>query len=298
MTHPTDRQGAPVTSDLDRPLAGVEIVSIALNVPGPVAVRRLQDLGASVTTVLPPAGDPLEQYSPPWFIALHAGQQVLTLDLKTETGAARMTELLDAADLFVTSSRPSALRRLGVDFETLSQRHPRLGQIDIVGHPGPDAEIAGHDLTYEAVEGLVRPPGLPTTFVADLSGAERAVSEALVALRVRDTTGRGCRREVALAQTAHDFAAPARYGLTASTAHLGGGYPAYSLYRAADGWIALAALEPHFLSRTLELLDVDGSAESYAAVFATRAAAEWEAWATEHDVPLVAVREPGGVTGP
>lgn len=273
-----------------QPLAGVRVVTVALNVPGPVAVARLQAMGASVTTVLPPHGDPLQEYSQAWFDDLHRGQDVRTLNLKDEVDRGRLTELLDSADVFVTSSRPSALRRLGIDFATLHQAHPRLCQIDIVGHPGEQADIAGHDLTYEAVEGLVRPPSLPSTFVADLSGAERAVSETLAALLVRASTGHGCRREIALSDTAHDFAAPARYGLTAPDAFLGGGNPSYSVYEAADGWIALAALEPHFLRRTLELLDVDGSAPAYAAVFATRPTAEWEAWATEHDVPLAAVR--------
>ena len=276
----------------DAPLAGVRVVSVALNVPGPVAVRRLQDLGAQVTTVLPPAGDPLEEYSAAWFAALHRGQEVCTLNLKEDEPRARLHELLAEADVFLTSSRPSALARLGIDFATLHERHPRLVQIDIVGHPGPDADIAGHDLTYEAVEGLVRPPALPATFVADLSGAERAVSQTLVGLRLRDATGEGCRREIALSDTAHDFAAPARYGLTAPDAFLGGGNPAYSIYAAADGWVALAALEPHFLRRTLDALGVDGSAEAYAAAFATRPAAEWETWANEHDIPLVAVRLP------
>ena len=281
---------APISEDA--PLAGVRVVSVALNVPGPVAARRLQDLGAQVTTVLPPHGDPLEEYSRAWFTELHRGQEVCTLDLKAEEPRRRLDDLLAEADVLLTSSRPSALRRLGIDFATLHARHPRLVQIDVVGHPGAAADVAGHDLTYEAVEGLLRPPSLPTTFVADLSGAERAVSETLVALRLRDATGQGCRREIALSDTAHDFAAPARYGLTAPDAFLGGGNPSYSIYAAADGWVALAALEPHFLRRTLQELGVDGSAEAYAAAFATRPAAEWETWANEHDIPLVAVRLP------
>lgn len=283
-----------MTETRSNPLADVTVVSMALNVPGPVAVARLQQLGASVTTVLPPAGDPLEEYSPQWFADLHRGQQVTTLDLKSEQGRQRLDDLLAEADLFVTSSRASALRRLGVDFEALSVRHPRLCQIDIVGHAGPDADIAGHDLTYAAREGLLRPPTMPATLVADLSGAERAVSEALVALRLRDVDGVGVRREVALADTAHDFAAPATYGLTAPGGRLGGGTPGYALYAAADGWVALAALESHFLVRACELLGVDGSAEAFAAVFATRTCAEWERWASEHDVPLARVS--GGST--
>ncbi|MDO5627000.1 MAG: CoA transferase [Mobilicoccus sp.] len=275
------------------PLADVTVVTMALNVPGPVAASRLQTLGASVTTVLPPAGDPLEQYSPAWFADLHRGQQVTTLDLKSEGGRERLDELLAAADVFLTSSRASALRRLGVDFATLHERHPRLCQVDIVGHGGADADIAGHDLTYVATEGLLRPPTMPSTLVADLSGAERAVSEALVALRVRDATGQGLRSEVALADTAHDFAAPSRYGLTAPGGILGGGTPGYAVYAAGDGWVALAALEPHFLARTVAALGVEPTHEDFARVFATRTVADWQEWASDNDIPLAPIAASG-----
>lgn len=287
MTSHSDDAGL----DAARPLADVRVVTIALNVPGPVTVERLVRYGAAVTTVLPPSGDPLEQYCPPWFADLHRGQQVTTLDLKSEVGRARMADLLDEADLLVTSSRASALRRLSVDFATLHERHPRLCQIDIVGHPGEGADIAGHDLTYQATEGLIRPPAMPTTLVADMFGAERAVSEALVALRVRDATGAGCRREVALSDAAHDAARPVAYGMTSAGGPLDGALPAYGIYAAQDGWIALAALEPHFERRARELLDVDGTAEAYAAVFATRPVADWQVWAAEHDVPLAPIHQ-------
>ncbi|GAB2678756.1 CoA transferase [Thalassiella azotivora] len=273
-----------------RPLAGVHVVSVAVNLPGPAAVARLVDLGATATTVLPPAGDPLHAVQPDWFDDLHRGHELVTLDLKDPGARAWLDGRLATTDVLVTSSRPSALARLGLDEATLRPRFPRLCRVDVVGHAGADAERVGHDLTYQAEAGTVVPPNLPTTLHADLAGAERACAEAVAALLERERTGRGSRREVALADVAHALAEPARRGLTTPGGVLGGGYPAYAVYAAADGHVALAALEPHFWARTLHALGVEGTPQALAGAFAGRTTAEWEAWAAEHDVPLAAVR--------
>ena len=86
------------------------------------------------------------------------------------------------------------------------------------------------------------------------------------------------------------MAAPLRHGLTAPGAVLGGGHPAYRLYAARQGHVAVACLEPHFLARLTDLLGVPPTGEELAPVFATRTAAEWEAWGREHDLPLAEVR--------
>ncbi|MGC5586035.1 CoA transferase [Ornithinimicrobium sp. W1665] len=283
-----------MTSSGDAPLQGTRVVSVAVNLPGPAAAARLTSLGAQVTTVLPPGGDPLDHYHPDWFADLHRDQQLVTLDLKQEADRDRLDALLAGADVLLTSSRPSALRRLGLDFGTLHARHPGLCQVDVVGSPGERAELPGHDLTYQAAVGLVRPPDVPPTLVADLVGAERAVGEALAALLRRGRTGEGSRREVALEDAARTMAEPAVRGLTAPGGLLGGGLPGYAVYPAAEGHVALAALEPHFLRRTVEALGVEATHEAFAEVFGRRTAGEWETWASEHDVPLVAVSVPWG----
>jgi crotonobetainyl-CoA:carnitine CoA-transferase CaiB-like acyl-CoA transferase len=274
----------------DGPLAGVKVVSLAINLPGPAAAARLTALGAHVTTVLPPSGDPLQMIQPDWFSQLHAGQDVVTADLKTEQGLGVLHELLRGADLLVTSSRPSALARLGLDPHSLSSRHPHLCHVAIVGHPGDEAEIPGHDLTYQAVNGLINPPSMPSTLIADMAGAERAAQEGIAALFQRERTGVACRREVALSDVAETMAEPAKRGLTTPGGVLGGGLGVYGLYETKDGWVALAALEPHFAQRAMTELGVDGSPTAFAAVFRTRTAQQWEQWAAERDIPLAAVR--------
>ena len=274
------------------PLTGVRVVSIAINLPGPAAAARLAGQGASVVTVLPPSGDPMEQFATDYFDELHVGQEVRRVDLKSPDGLAEVDELLAAADVFVTSSRPSALRRLSLDWESVHARHPQVCQVDIVGYPGEQAEVPGHDLTYQAGTGMVRDGRMPATLVVDLAGSERAAAEASAALVQRARTGEGIRREVPLSDLAHTMSRPVAHGLTSPGGLLAGDLPVYSVYASADGDVALAALEPHFTARLLEVLELapeDLTRERLAEVFATRTAPEWEEWASTHDLPLVAV---------
>ena len=277
------------------PLDGVRVLSIAINLPGPAAVARLARQGASVTTVIPPSGDPMEQFARPYFDELHVGQEIRRVDLKSDEGRAEVDELLSAADVFVTSSRPSALRRLGLDFASVHERHPQVCQVDIVGYPGEQAEVPGHDLTYQADTGLLGEGSMPTTLVVDLAGSERAAAEAAAALVARARVGEGVRREVPLSDLAETMSRPLAHGLTAPGALLGGGLPVYGIYDSADGPIALAALEPHFTVRLLEVLGIapeELSRERLQEVFFGRTATEWAAWASEHDLPLTPLRSP------
>src|SRR6185436_9068172 len=157
----------------------------------------------------------------------------------------------------------------------VSVRHPRLVQVAITGYPAPDGERSGHDLTYLASEGLLSPPSLPLTLMADMAGAERAVAAVAALLFARERIGAVGYMEVSLAQVARDLAEPRRMGITEPGAVLGGGFPGYAIYRASDGWVAVAALEPHFL-KALER-EVGGTAEAMAATFATESAEHWEA---------------------
>jgi crotonobetainyl-CoA:carnitine CoA-transferase CaiB-like acyl-CoA transferase len=91
-------------------------------------------------------------YHPAWYGMLAHGQEVRRIDLKDPAGRAALHELLTDADLFLTSSRPSALARLGLDWPGLSAKYPRLAQVAITGYPAPDLERSGHDLTYLASE--------------------------------------------------------------------------------------------------------------------------------------------------
>ncbi|HEY2912945.1 MAG TPA: CoA transferase [Candidatus Angelobacter sp.] len=275
-------------------LQGVKIVSLALNAPGPVAAARLAKLGASVTKVEPPRGDATSTAAPGWYEALCHGQRVLRVDLKSPDGRAQLDELLAQADLLLASFRPSALQRLGLDWEALHARHPKLCFVGIVGYAAPFEERTGHDLTYQGDLGLLRPPQMPSTLFIDLAGAERAVSMALALLNRSARSGQAGCAWVSLHECARDLAAPLKAGLTTSDGILGGAYPLYGFYRANDGWIAIAALEPHFAERLLSELGLKkADRPALERIFRQRKAASWEKWAQELDLPLVAVREAG-----
>lgn len=271
------------------PLDGVRAVVLGVNVPAPIAGARMAELGADVVKVEPPAGDPLAAAAPAWYAAIAAGQDVRTLDLKAPEGRARLDELLREADVLVTAQRPAALARLRLAPTDLAAAFPRLCSVAIVGHPPPHADVPGHDLTYLASEGLIEDGRVPRTLIADLGGAERAVSAALALLLGRAAGGAARHVDVALSDAAAAFAAPWRFGITRDGV-LSGRDPAYGCYRARDGWIALAALEPHFWARTLGALGLErADRDTLARHFAERDADEWVRWAREHDVPLARV---------
>ncbi len=273
-------------------LQGVKIVTLALNVPGPVAAARLTKLGADVTKVEPPSGDATKTVAPAWYESLCKGQTVLRLDLKTPDGRAKLDELLAGAHLLLASFRPSALQRLGLDWESLHARHPKLCFVGIIGYPAPLQERTGHDLTYQSDLGLLRPPQMPPSLFIDLAGAERAVSIALALLNRAARSGEACCAWVSLHECARDLAEPLKAGLTSSNGVLGGGYPLYGFYRANDGWIAVAALEPHFAERLLSELGLkNADRPELERIFLQRRSESWEKWAADLDLPLVAVRE-------
>ena len=259
------------TAPAPRPLKGVRILSLALNMPGPAALMRCHAMGASCVKLEPPApkdmpagtpGDPMGYYNKAAYAQLHQGMRVLGADLKTDAGQKALHRELAKTDVLLTSFRPSALVKLGLEWKALHQRYPALSQVAIVGAPGARAEEPGHDLTYLADNGLVIGLELPPTLYADMGGSLMA-SEAVLQATLRQCKsaaknngkGKGVFIEVALADSAAYLALPRTWGLTrppgANGTHdlggsVGGGHAGYRVYRCKDGRVAVAALEPHF----------------------------------------------------
>ena len=101
-------------------LRGVRVLSLALNLPGPAALMRCQQMGASCTKLEPPApagansGDPMAAYCPAAYNAMHSGIHHLQADLKTPAGQQTLHTALASTDILITSFRPSALPKLGL----------------------------------------------------------------------------------------------------------------------------------------------------------------------------------------
>jgi len=286
----------PTSRHTVKALQGTRLLSLALNLPGPAALQRLRAMGARCTQVLPPSGDPMAQYSLQAQQQLGLGIWQTTLDLKSATGQRRLHALLGRADVLLTSFRPAALRRLGIDVESLRARYPALCTVAIVGAPGSRADEPGHDLSYQSEAGLVPGLQMPVSLLADMAGALLASEAVLQVLAQRQRSGGGAHREVALTEAAHWLALPRQWGLTPEGALLGGGHAGYRIYPCLDGRVALAALEPHFATTLAQLVGLDtqpmpdwGSAQAHQAVaafVAQRTRAQFEQLATAHDLPM------------
>lgn len=277
------------------PLAGLRVLSLALNLPGPAALMRCRAMGATCTKLEPPSGDPMAAYRPEAYAALHEGVAVEVVDLKTEAGQAQLHRTLEETDVLLTSFRPSALAKLGLGWDALHARHPHLSLVAIFGAAGARAEEPGHDLTYLAKAGLVTGTDLPPTLYADMGGALLAAEAVLkAALHRAGTPASGIHLEVALTVAADWLALPRHWGLSTPEGAVGGAHAGYRVYACADGRVALAALEEHFAKRLCEAAGIDaksmfasGTHQAIAAWIASRSRAELEALARERDLPLL-----------
>ena len=251
-----------------RVLQGLRVLSLALNLPGPAALMRCRQMGANCVKVEPPPapgalpgtpGDPMGIYNPQAYATLHQGVRVVSADLKADAGQRLVQRELARADVLLSSFRPSAMKRLGLDWKTLHRNYPALSQVAIVGALGARAEEPGHDLTYLAQSDLVPGLDLPATLYADMGGSLAASEAVLQAALLQQRNGRGLYLEVALSEAASYLACPRKWGLTTPGAAVGGGHAGYRMYRCKDGRVAVAALEPHFAARWCALAGAPAS---------------------------------------
>ena len=299
---------------IHRPLKGIRILSLALNLPGPAAFWRCHQMGATCVKLEPPApssmppgtpGDPMGYYNKSTYAQLHEGMRVVTADLKTEKGQKALHRELAKADVLLTSFRPSGLVKLKLEWKLLHKLYPALSQVAIVGAPGARAEEPGHDLTYLADNGLVNGLELPPTLYADMGGSLMASEAVLKAVMIQKANRKGVFLEVALSDAAAYLALPRTWGLTRPPGangkndiggSVGGGHAGYRVYPCKDGRVAVAALEPHFAA---SLCAAAGIAQSgmltmfapathagVAAFYLSKTRKELDALAVAKDIPM------------
>ena len=190
---------------LNKPLEGIRVIDSTFFVAGPSCGKTLAEWGAEVIKVEPPKGDPvrikgLENHDF-YYGNYNANKKGIIIDSKTEEGAKLMDELIATADVFLTSYRTKALVKLGLDYETLSRRYPKLiyAQITGYGDEGPDADLPGFDTAaYWARSGLMSDfvePGSnivnPPVGFGDLSAGAVMAGGIGAALYAREKTGKG-----------------------------------------------------------------------------------------------------------
>jgi formyl-CoA transferase len=184
------------------PLSDIRVVDLTIARAGPTCVRQLADWGADVVRVEAPAdlvGSGEMRLSSD-FQNLHRNKRSVKLDLKEPRGLEALYRLADRADVFVENMRPAVKHRLGVDYETLHKRNPRLvyGSISGFGQDGPYAGRGGVDQVAQGMGGLMSVTGLPGTEptrvgipVSDLAAGLHLAVGILVALHERERTGQG-----------------------------------------------------------------------------------------------------------
>ena len=296
MTTTTTIAQSPRTAPALQFLKGLRLLSLALNLPGPAALMRCRQMGARCVKLEPPAGDPMQHYSPAAYAQLHEGVKTITADLKTAAGQQALHRQLAKTDVLLTSFRPSAIEKLGLGWKNLHRLYPALSHVAIVGSPGAGAEIPGHDLTYLADHGLVPGLELPATLFADMSGSLMASEAVLQAALRQRMGGKGVYLEVALSSAAEYLALPRQWGLTRPDGFVGGAHAGYGVYACRDGRVAVAALEPHFAAALCAAAGVAVSDVASLQSLATRTAiarflkkqtrAQLDALAQAKDIPL------------
>ncbi|MDH3705336.1 MAG: CoA transferase [Acidimicrobiia bacterium] len=258
-------------------LDGITVLDLASVGPAARASRWLADYGAEVIKVGPVPRHGGVQITPPAYsYSAHRGMQRVLFDLKAETGRDAFLRLAATADVVIESFRPGVVSRLGIDYDAVREVNPGIVYCSTTGfgQTGPHSQWAGHDLNYLAVGGYLHcsgrdphdGPALPGATVADsAAGGLHAVASICAALVSRGATGEGAYLDVAIADGVLSlmslyideyFATGTEPGPRHNL--LTGRYAWYDVYRTADdGWVAVAAIEPHFFANLCRALSCE-----------------------------------------
>jgi len=256
------RVPAPGTGPV-KPLAGIRILDLTRMAAGPYCTQLLVDLGAEVIKVEEPRiGDPTRRNVPmigsmsSYFYAFNRGKQSVALDMKTKEGNGVVRRLMGEVDVVVENFRPGVMERLGLDYQRIKTRNPRLvfASISGFGQTGPLREKISFDLVNQAVAGMLsitsepgRGPVRIGMAVGDLGGGLFAALGIVAALNQRDRTGAGAYIDISL----HDVLVTLLGGVAQDylatgeiPAAMGSEHPCHvpeAAFATADGWLVLEA---------------------------------------------------------
>jgi crotonobetainyl-CoA:carnitine CoA-transferase CaiB-like acyl-CoA transferase len=309
---PKETSGTRGTAPLRHPLEGVRVLDLGLGVAGPFTGRVLADLGAEVIKVH-------ALHDTYWAgthmgLGTNRGKRSIALNLKSPDGCAALDRLISQADVVATNWRPGAAARLGIDYETLRSRFPRLVYCNTRGYEkGPRSGLPGTDQTAAALTGAEwedgahsagNPPLWSRSNMGDTGNAMLAAIAITAALYHRDRTGQGQEVSTSIVNAGlfhtsyawvHEDGSPAPWDAVD-----GGQYglgPFYRMYRCADdSWLFLAAVTPADKEHLSGALGepVDGPADVGALLegrFAAQPAAKWFDLLDGAEVPVEVVNE-------
>lgn len=252
------------------PLTGLRVLDLSRILAGPTAAQLLGDLGADVIKIeRPDRGDDTRGWGPPfvkdkdgadtresaYYLCANRNKRSVAVDIATEAGQRLLAGIAAQSDILIENFKVGDLKRRGLDYETLSARHPGLVYCSITGfgQTGPYAPRAGYDFLIQGMGGIMSvtgdAEGQPTKVgvgIADVMTGMYATVAILSALRVRDATGKGQHIDLALFDTQISWLI--NQGLDYLTAGItpvrrGNAHPTvvpYETFPASDGWFIIA----------------------------------------------------------
>ena len=323
------------------PLEGIKILDLSRLAPGPYCSMLLGDMGADVLLIEEagtPSGRRAAQAATPdpnaarrasAGNALGRNKRSIRLNLKSDEAREIFYRLADEADVVLEGFRPGVVKRLGVDYDTLSARNPRLVYCSLsgFGQDGPYAQRVGHDINYISIGGALGMigsagkggrPAIPVNVLADFAGGGLMAAFAILcALQARERTGRGQTVDIAMSDgvmslitsmAGQHFATGDN--IEPGESMLNGAAPHYNVYECSDGrWFSVGALEPWFYANlctvmgredfiaeqgTSDAAKVEEIYDHFAARFKTKTADEWFEILNEVDVcaaPVLTLEE-------
>lgn len=316
------------------PLAGTRILDLTSVVMGPSATQMLGDMGADVIKVEPPEGDVVRQIGPQrnagmgaYFLNANRNKRSICLNLKDPAGREALLRLADTVDILTYNIRPQAMERLGLDYDTLAARNPRLIYAGLFGF-GQDGPYAARPAYDDLIQGasvmsaLIAQAGDGTPRYVPSAVADRVVGLAAVGaicatLVNRNQTGLGQRVDIPMFETMVGFVLSDHLGgLTFDPPLDGGGYPRQLSperrpYRTSDGHICtviyndkqwanflkaigredLPHSDPRFASFANRQKNVDFVYGELSRIFAGRTTAQWMELLDRADVPAMPMHD-------
>lgn len=269
-----------------RPLEGIRVVELGTHIVVPLSARVMADWGAEVIKIEAPTGDawrtvgifdgvPCGDGENPLYTVANTGKEMISLNLKTEKAREALYRILEDADIFTTNVRLAAIERMGLDYETLHKKFPRLIYFHFsgFGYEGPEASRPGFDsAAFFAMCGYMTDfqekgarPMMTLGGIGDSITSNCALSGIMAALYHRERTGEGLRLTTSLytagmwcnfpnVVTCQDNYLPNLMPRVASE----NPNPLYEIYQCADGgWMMLATSEYAKFERTIKALGLD-----------------------------------------
>lgn len=245
------------------PLQGITVLDLTRVLSGPYCTMLLADLGARVIKIEQPGkGDDTRGWGPPfqagesaYFLSINRNKESVTLDFKQEDGRRLLGGLIGRADVLVENFRPGTLAKLGLDFQALQARHPRLVYCSIsgFGQTGPRRREPGYDAVMQGEGGLMSitgaadgPPFRLGVAIADIVSGMFAAQGITAALLARERSGKGQFVDIAMLDSVAallSYQAGIYFASGAPPGRLGNRHPTivpYETFQASDGDFVLA----------------------------------------------------------